>query len=148
MPGQNVVQLAKAIAFLAGALAASADQLAAAVPELASDLGSACREGPWLAAAERAAELWMTRHTRGEVNHQVVPATVIFVGSKLVTVDADGVRLTFRFDTRAFDRSAPVSVSGCYLTPAGTRKATQLAAGSNTWTFDLSGTLVQATDGA
>jgi hypothetical protein len=141
LPGQDTEQLTKAIAFLAGAFAACADQLANAVPELRDHLETASREEPWLAAKHRAGQLWRTRHSRGDVDHRAAPARVIFVGANLVMLDADGVRLTFRFDTRAFDRGAAISVSGWFLTPAGTRRATQLNAGDKSWTFDVAGAL-------
>jgi hypothetical protein len=74
-----------------------------------------------------------------------VAASIVFVGTGLVTVSAQGERHTFRFDTRDFDRAAAVSVSGFFLTPAATRKATRLTAGETTWHFDPNGTLTRVT---
>jgi hypothetical protein len=144
-PGESAAQLTKAITLLAGGLAANADRIARAVPELAHELRAAADDGAWRSAVERSAELWRTRHVRGELDERSAAATVVFVGSQLVSVDADGARLTFRFDARAFDRALPVSVSGWHRTPAGTRVARKLTNGATTWTFDFDGKLVSVT---
>jgi hypothetical protein len=143
LPGQSLEQLRKAIAFLAGGFAASVEEIVIAVPELADDLRTAATEPTWVRARARAAELWRTRHVRGEVDERRVAASIVFVGERLVTVDADGQRHTFRFDTKTFDRNAAVTVSGFVLTPAATSKATRLTSGTTTWQFDASGSLVQ-----
>lgn len=145
LPQQGDEQLRKAISFLAGAFAGSVDQLATALPELEVDLARVAREPSWAAAAKRAAELWSTRHVRGEVDDTRVAASIVFVGAGLVTVSAQGEHHTFRFDTRDFDRAAAVSVSGFFLTPAATRKATRLRAGETIWHFDPGGTLTHVT---
>lgn len=144
-PQESVEQLERAIAFLAGGFAANAERLGAEVPELAAELASASKEAPWRAAAERAEALWTRRHVRGDVDDTERPATVVFVGAQLVSVDADGARLTFRFDTRSFDRAQPLFVSGWYRTPAQTRMATRLRSGARSWTFDLAGKLIAET---
>ena len=109
-PHEGIERLETAIAFLAGGFAANVEPIARAVPELAASLRVASTERFWQDAAVRAAELWKTRHMRGEVDDRSVVANVVFVGSNLVSVDAEGVRLTFRFDTSAFDRGQPTSV--------------------------------------
>jgi len=141
LPRESTEQLQKAITFLAGGFAASSETLASAIPELADDFRSTKNVHAWTAAVERAADLWKNRHTRGGVDGRSVPAKIIFVGANLVTLEADGERLTFRFDTRDFDRNAPLTVSGWIRTPAGTRRATRLIAGDKTWHFDASGAL-------
>jgi hypothetical protein len=90
----------------------------------------------------RAQELWARRHVRGEVASHTLPATVVFVGGKLVTLEVEGERHTFRFDTQRFDRSLPVSLSGWYQTAAGTRRALTLTNGPRTWSFDFAGQVV------
>jgi hypothetical protein len=115
------------------------------LPGLETDLARVARDPSWAAAAKRGAELWSKRHVRGEVDEASVTASIVFVGAGLVTVSAEGERHTFRFDTRDFDRDAAISVSGFFLTPAATRKATRLAAGETTWHFDPSGTLTRVT---
>lgn len=148
-PHESTERLETAIAFLAGGFAANAEKIAAAVPEVAESLRVASTEQFWQDAAVRAAELWKTRHMRGEVDDRPVVANVVFVGSNLLSVDAEGVRLTFRFDTSSFNRNLPASVSGWYSTPAGTRAATSLTNGATTWRFDQRGQLVSvdSTDG-
>jgi hypothetical protein len=128
---------------VAGGFAASFEDLALAIPELADDLRLAGREPGWVNAATRAAELWGSRAMRGEVDDPSVAAAVVFVGANLVIVNADGERLTFRFDTRDFDRTASISVSGWYLTPAATRRALRLTSGRMTWHFDPNGAFVR-----
>lgn len=142
LPHENPQRLRTAVTFLACAFAACADEIAGAVPELAPALRDAQATPAWRAAEKRARELWQGRHARGDVEERPVPATVVFVGGKLLMVDADGARLTFRFDTGAFDRTQPVSVSGWCRTAAGTSVATRLTCGCRTWTFDLRGELV------
>jgi hypothetical protein len=143
LPGEGIDQLRKAISFLAGAFAACHQDLARAIPEVASELREASAEPAWRAAMERAADLWRTRHMRGEVSDRRVSAEVLFVGANLVTVLADGERLTFRLDTRDFDRTAAIWVSGWHLTPAATRRALRLTAGGTTWHFDPGGALLR-----
>ena len=83
-----------------------------------------------------------SRNVRGETEDREVPATVLFAGSGLVTLDAEGVRLTFRFDASSFDRAQPVFVSGWHTTPAKTRVASVLINGPRTWRFDPQGKLI------
>jgi hypothetical protein len=64
LPHLNTAQLSKAIEFLAGALAVSTTPLAIAVPELASDLRALADDAEWIAAGDRATELWRTRFVR------------------------------------------------------------------------------------
>jgi hypothetical protein len=146
LPAQNTEQLQRAIAFLAGAFAGASGALAAALPELAEELHTASTDATWVDAKEQAANLWRNRHTRGEVDDRSCPATVVFVGANLVVVTADGERLTFRFDTNTFDRTASLSVSGWIVTPAGTRRATRFTAGRTTWHFDPAGSLAEITE--
>jgi hypothetical protein len=143
LPGESPEQLEKAIAFLAGAFAASSERLAAVLPELAETLAEAAREPGWSSARARAEQAWNTRKMRGEVDERSTPATLVFVGANLVSVDADGERLTFKFDTSEFDRGASIAVSGWFRTPAGTRRATRLHAGTKCWSFDPTGALVR-----
>jgi hypothetical protein len=145
LPAQDVEQLRKAITFLAGGFAAAHEALANAVPELADSFRGASQEPAWIAARDRAAELWKTRHLRGEMDERSAPATLVFVGANLVTVASDGQRLTFRFDTNDFDRSGPFSLSGWVTTAAATRRATRLTAGRTTWHFDPAGVLTHVT---
>jgi hypothetical protein len=147
LPHESPDRLKMAIAFLAGAFALNADKIAEAVPELAEALREAQSEGSWRDAAARAGDLWKNRHQRGDIDERSVAATVVFVGSNLATVDAEGVRLTFRFDTRSFNRNLPVSVSGWYSTAAGTRAAMRLKNGEITWNFDQRGQLASVEPG-
>jgi hypothetical protein len=139
---QSEERLKTAIAALAGGFAANASLIAREVPELADPLRIASADPRWQGAVVHAAELWRTRHMRGAVEDRPVSATVVFLGSKLLTVDADGVRLTFRFETSSFDRTKPISVSDWHETPAGTRAAMKLTNGASTWRFDQRGQLV------
>lgn len=141
-PTESPERLARAIALIAGVLAANAETIAGAVPELAETVRSAAAEPAWQAAVARARALWESRNVRGEIEDREVPAKVVFVGAGLVTVDAEGVRLTFRFDTSPFDRAQPVAVSGWYTTPASTRVAGVLINGARRWRFDPQGKLI------
>lgn len=143
LPRQSTEQLRKAIAFLAGSFAASSEPLSAAVPQLAEPWRAASSLPSWTEARERASELWRTRHSRGPIDDRSDPATVVFVGARLVTVNAAGERLTFTFDTKDFDRTAPLSVSGWIVTPAGTKRATRLTSGGRTWELDERGKAVE-----
>lgn len=135
-------RLELAIAYVAGSFAAGAEALARAAPELADDVRRARETPEWRAAAERARAIWETRHVRGAIEDCPVEATIVFVGAKLLVVQADGARVTFHFDTSGFDRGAPVFVSGWFRTPAGTRGATKLGNGAREWNFDFRGQLV------
>lgn len=138
-PHESIEQLKTALTFLAGGLAANAALIAEAVPELAETLSSASAEPCWMAAAERARELWSNRHVRGGFDDARVPATVVYASAQLVMVEAAGARQTFKFDARSFDRSLPVWISGRFRTPAGTMQATRLINGETTWQFAVDG---------
>ncbi|HEY1954166.1 MAG TPA: hypothetical protein VGH28_01100 [Polyangiaceae bacterium] len=136
---ESPTRLELAIAYVAGTFAANAERLANAAPELAPDVRRARETAEWKAAASRAKEIWETRHVRGAIDDRAVPAKVVFVGAKLLVVEAEGTRVTFHFDTANFDRSAPAAVSGWFTTPAGTRSATKLTNGTRSWSFDFRG---------
>lgn len=95
----------------------------------------------WRQAVAHGAALWKTRHLRGPVEDRPVPATIVFLGANLLTVEADGLRLAFRLPTNRLDPSLTLSVSGWYGTPGGTRVATTLTNGPNVWRFDHRGEL-------
>ena len=104
-PHESPERLREAIAFLAGGFAAGAPRLAAAVPELRREIEEAALSNEWRAAVDRAADAWRDRHVRGDLDARSVPARPVFVGSGLVTVEAEGERYTFRF-TKASTRDA------------------------------------------
>ncbi len=143
-PHESPERLREAIAFLAGGFAAGAPRLAAAVPELRREIEEAASSAEWRAAVDRAADAWRSRHVRSNLDARKVHARPVFVGSGLVTVDAEGERYTFRFDTTGLDRGSPMFVSGRFLTPAATRRATRLTAGATSWHFDAAGTFMRA----
>ncbi len=138
-PHESPERLELAIAYIAGSFAGNAELLASAAPALAADVRRASETPEWKAATARAKEIWETRHVRGAIEERPVPAKVVFVGAKLLVLEADGARITFHFDTSKLDRSAPMSISGWFETPAGTRSATKLLNGPRTWTFDFRG---------
>jgi hypothetical protein len=122
-------------------LAANALRIAEAIPQLSTKLRAASAEPGWRQAVANAAALWKTRHLRGPIEDRLVAATIVFLGANLLTVEADGLRLTFRLPTNLLDQSLPLSVTGWYGTPAGTRVATTLTNGPNVWRFDHRGEL-------
>jgi hypothetical protein len=135
-PHESPERLAAAIEFLAGAFASAVD-----APELSADLEAARHTDAWREAIARAKAHWERRHLRGEINDRVVKADIVFVGAQILMVDAEGARLTFRFDTKELDRSQPVSVTRWFKTPAGTVGALRLVNGSKAWDFDARGEL-------
>ena len=137
-PEESPARLALAVAFQAGVLAGNAERLAAKIPELADAIRGAAAQA-WQAASKRGFEIWKARNVRGEIEDEPLAGEVAFVGESLAIVVTARARLTFRFDTSGFDRSAPVSVSGWFRTPAGTWAATKLVNGERTWTFDFRG---------
>jgi hypothetical protein len=136
--GTDVLQ---SLTFMAGGIAYNVEAISASVPELAPMLKELSVGPLWVRARERTEAMWKTRLIRGDVDETKEAATVVFVGAKLVTVQADGVRQSFSFDASAFDREKPVFMSGWFTTPAGTRRALRLHCGERTWTFDPSGVL-------
>ena len=140
-PQEGLDRLNTAIAFLAGGFAANALRIAEAIPQLSTELRAASAEPSWRQAVAHGAALWKTRHLRGPVEDRPVTATIVFLGANLLTVEADGLRLTFRLPTNRLDQSLTLSVSGWYGTPAGTRVATTLTNGPNVWRFDYRGEL-------
>jgi len=140
-PQEGLDRLNTAIAFLAGGFAANALRVAEAIPQLSTELRAASAEPSWRQAVAHGAALWKTRHLRGPVEDRPVAATIVFLGANLLTVEADGLRLTFRLPTNRLDQSLTLSVSGWYGTPAGTRVATTLTNGPNVWRFDYRGEL-------
>jgi hypothetical protein len=96
----------------------------------------------WSAATGEARRLWETRHQRGDIDERAVAAKVVFVGGRSLIVEAEGVRLTFSFDTRAFDRQQLVLVSRWFKTAAGTPGALRLTQGQTAWSFDPRGQLL------
>ncbi len=141
-PHESLERLEVALEFLAGALVVNAPAIAERVPVLAAALRSLQAEPTWQSAIERSALLWQQRHVRGELDARPVLARVVFMGANLLSVEADGKRLTFRFDTRAFDRETAIFVSDWYRTPAGTCVASSLTDGTTTWRFDPRGALI------
>jgi hypothetical protein len=140
-PQEGHDRLDTAVAFLAGAFAANTLRISEAIPELATALREASTEPGWQQAARQGATLWKTRHLRGPLEERPVAATVVFLGPNLLTVEADGIRLTFRLPTNKLDQALALSVSGWYGAPAGTRIATTLMNGPNVWRFDHRGEL-------
>ncbi len=139
LPTESPERLSVAITFLAGAFAASLPTRAQEVPELSEALRAAAATAEWKAAVDRAKELWEKRHMRGEVDEREVPATLVFMGANLVTLEAEGERLTFRMDTKALDRGLPWSVSRWIKNPAGSLVALRLINGKRAWDFDARG---------
>ena len=131
-----------AIEFLACEFVVASDQLVAAVPELQARVDSARRTELWRLAPARANELWATRALRSEVDDRIVLGTFTFFGAGLVTVQADGQRYTFKFDTSRIDRNLSPMLSGWWTTPAGTQRPSKLTIGNVVLCFDPAGTLL------
>ncbi|MFL5321269.1 MAG: hypothetical protein ACJ790_16535 [Myxococcaceae bacterium] len=138
-PGESVEQLRIAIQFLAGAFAAAATQLGDSAPVLVK----AADSPSWKAAAARSEELFRTRFMRSDLEERPSEGKFVFVGAALAVIEADGERLTFKFDTTLIDRSKPPMVSGWWKTPAGTKQASTLTVGEVTLNFDQSGALLK-----
>jgi hypothetical protein len=142
LPEESPERLALAITFLAGAFAASLHGAAQKLPELGDELRAAAATVEWNESVTRAKRVWENRHIRGEIDERVAPATVVFVGASLVTVEADAVRLTFRMDTKELDPGRPVSVARWFKTSAGSLRALRLINDTRSWEFDVRGQLV------
>lgn len=132
----------RAIEFIGTLLITLAPEMSKLVPELEPlVLAAQMREG-WQKAPARNAELWRTRLLAGQsCDMREDPATFVFIGQNLVSLDCAGRRITFKFDTSGLDRDAPARISGWWTTPAGTEAATILRVGAREWRFDTSGKL-------
>lgn len=127
-PEESPERLTVGVEFLAGAFAAVA-------PE-----AEALRQTElFVNAVARAKSHWDGRHQRGAIEERSVTGTIVFTGAQLLMVEADGVRLTFRFDTSELDRAQPLSVSRWFKSPAGTPGALRLVSGRKTFDFDERG---------
>lgn len=127
-PEESPERLTAGVEFLAGAFAAVAPEAEA---QRHTEL--------FQQAIARAKSHWDRRLQRGPIDERAVPATIVFAGAQLLMVEADGVRLTFRFDTKELDRSKPLQVARWYTSPAGTPGALQLVSGAQVWNFDERG---------
>jgi hypothetical protein len=144
-PKESVERLAVALRFLAGSLGANRSLLASRFHALASALEASETRTAWETSFRDAQLLWPTRHQRDPKDARTDEASVVFASAHLLMLDVKGERVTFRFDTRGFDPSQPVKVSGWCHNSAGVQVATELINGTQRWTFDLGGQLVVPT---
>jgi hypothetical protein len=144
-PRESPERLTVTLRFLAGSLGANRALLASRFHALASGLEGPETRTAWESAFRDAQLLWPARHQRDPKDARTDEASVVFASAHLLMLDVTGERVTFRFDTRGFDPSQPVKVSGWCHNSAGVRVATELINGTQRWTFDLAGQLVVPT---
>jgi len=132
----------RAIECLGAIFVARATDIVRFVPELAAPVESATSTPAWQAAVRSGPRLWAHRFVTGDIDPTEIPGTIAFVGQNLVTIEAGGQRVSFKFPVQNVSKSDQAHVSGWWTTPAGTRAATVLRIGDRTWRFEPSGKLI------
>ncbi len=139
---QGPARLKRAIECLGALFVTCAREFARQVPELVAPVEAALSTPVWQAALRAGPRLWAERFVSGDIDPTEIPATIVFVGEKLIILEAGGHRVSFKFPVDGVKKTDAAHVSGWWTTPAGSRAANVLRIGDRTWRFEPSGRLI------